>query len=61
MITINRRNQLKNASFLDFEVDRESLECSEHFGTKFEIFRAKKSCKSAFRNKQFAGVFDPEE
>ena len=43
VITINQPSHLKNAFFYDVDVNRESLGCPEHFGTKFEIFRAKKS------------------
>ena len=43
VITINQPSHLKNAFFYDVDVNRESLGCPEDFGTKFEIFRAKKS------------------
>ena len=40
-------------------MDRELLGSTEHFGTKFEIFKAKRSCDQEFQNKPFSDVCDP--
>ena len=41
-ITVKRLNHSEYAHLKDVEVDRESLGSTEHFGTRFVIFRAKK-------------------
>ena len=40
-------------------MDRELLGSTEHFGTKFEIFKAKSSCNQEFQNMPFSDVSDP--